>query len=288
MKRLIVNADDYGRTAGVSRGIREAHLNGIVTSTTAMMNMPGVEDALREARDSCPSLGLGVHLVLTAGAPLLPADQVPSLVGEDKRFPTVQELIPRLPSVDAAELKAEWRAQVEKFYAVVGRRPDHLDSHHHISFVSPMFLETMLDLATEYGCAVRRPLAEGLSTEEIVLPIPAPLERDMVASVSQLLTDRGIPHPDHFITAFYDEGANLGSLLRILGALKEGVTEIMCHPGYADTELLTGSPYNRQRERELKALTHQAAKAALAELRITLATFGTLRPTDKQPRAAGT
>ena len=63
-KRLIVNADDYGRTAGVVEGILRAHQRGIVTSTTAMMNMPGIEDALRRAQ-SYPELGLGVHLVFS-------------------------------------------------------------------------------------------------------------------------------------------------------------------------------------------------------------------------------
>ena len=78
MKRLIVNADDYGRTRGVSAGIREAHLHGIVTSTTAMMNFPGVQADLARACDDCPQLGLGVHLVLTAGRPLRPAENVPT------------------------------------------------------------------------------------------------------------------------------------------------------------------------------------------------------------------
>jgi predicted glycoside hydrolase/deacetylase ChbG (UPF0249 family) len=71
--RLIVNADDYGRTPGVSRGIREAHRRGIVTSTTCMMNMPAVVDDIALALEETPRLGLGVHLVLTSGRPLLPA-----------------------------------------------------------------------------------------------------------------------------------------------------------------------------------------------------------------------
>ncbi len=79
--RLIVNADDYGLTAGVSAGIREAHQSGIVTSTTAMMNLPGVVEDLRLALETCPGLGLGAHLVLTAGGPLRPATPAVIRVG---------------------------------------------------------------------------------------------------------------------------------------------------------------------------------------------------------------
>jgi predicted glycoside hydrolase/deacetylase ChbG (UPF0249 family) len=84
-KQLIVNADDYGRTAGVVEGILRAHQQGIVTSTTAMMNMPGIEAALQRAQ-SYPDLGLGIHLVFSAWRPLLPPERIPSLVDDDGAF----------------------------------------------------------------------------------------------------------------------------------------------------------------------------------------------------------
>lgn len=74
-KKLIINADDYGHTRSVSLGIRQAHLQGIVTSTTAMMNYPGADDDLRDSVKECPRLGLGLHLVLTSGCPVLPAEK---------------------------------------------------------------------------------------------------------------------------------------------------------------------------------------------------------------------
>ncbi|MEK7278341.1 MAG: ChbG/HpnK family deacetylase, partial [Chloroflexota bacterium] len=85
-KQLIVNADDYGRTPSVSGGIRHAHLRGVVTTTTAMMNMPSVENDIRLALEECPNLCLGVHLVLTAGRPVLPPERVPSLAASDGGF----------------------------------------------------------------------------------------------------------------------------------------------------------------------------------------------------------
>ncbi len=147
MKNLIVNADDYGHTPGVARGIRQAHASGIVTSTTAMMNRPGVEKELQEAARACPDLGLGVHLVLTAGSPVLPPRQIPTLVDADGRFFRQGELEARLEAVNPEEARAEWRAQIEKFCAALGHPPDHLDSHHHTSYWTPRLFAGMLELA---------------------------------------------------------------------------------------------------------------------------------------------
>src|SRR5690242_8074881 len=129
--RLIVNADDYGLSANVSRGIRQACSQGIVKSTTCMMNMPTVVDDIEIALRETPGLGLGVHLVLTAGHPLLPADQVSTLVQIDGAFLKLDQLTARQAALDAAQAKAEWRVQIEKFVAAAGRKPTHLDSHHH-------------------------------------------------------------------------------------------------------------------------------------------------------------
>jgi predicted glycoside hydrolase/deacetylase ChbG (UPF0249 family) len=84
-RRLIVNADDYGRTPGVSQGILATHEEGIVTSTTVMINQPQIATHLREAL-ACPKLGVGLHLVFTAGRPVLGAGAIPDLVRKDGQF----------------------------------------------------------------------------------------------------------------------------------------------------------------------------------------------------------
>jgi len=100
---LIVNADDYGLTSGVSQGIRRAFLEGILTSTTAMMNQPSVRIELPKALKQCFGLGLGVHLTLTAGAPLLPAEKISSLVNANGTFYTREAFIKRLAQIDPDE-----------------------------------------------------------------------------------------------------------------------------------------------------------------------------------------
>ena len=252
MKILIVNADDYGRTPNVSRGIRDAHLHGLVTSTTAMMNMPNVDADLQAAREHCPGLGLGVHLTLTAGAPVLPAAQVNTLVAPDGRFLSLSQLLSRIDEIDLTQIRAEWHAQIERFHAFAGRPPDHLDSHHHTSYLTPAIFETMLELATEYGCAIRSFLAERDLDPPNALPVP---------------------HPDKLITSFYDQDATREHLMAVLTQLSEGVSELMCHPGYSDDELMRGSSYNLQRERELQLLTDPEIKNSLETFGIELRSF---------------
>lgn len=259
MRLLIVNADDYCRTPSVSAGIRHAHLNGLVSTTTCMMNFDTALADIQLARSECPRLGLGVHLTLTAGRPVLPPAQVASLVDSRGAFLKLDRLEASFASVDPAHLRAEWRAQIERFLAS-GARLDHLDSHHHTSYYNETALGVMLDLAREYDAPVRRPRGAGQADPS-------------AAFADRLLAETGVLCPDHFITEFYDGGATLAGLLAILAAVPNGATEIMSHPGYVDDELLRGSSYNRQREREIDILTSSEARAAIANNGLQLVTF---------------
>jgi chitin disaccharide deacetylase len=259
MKQLIVNADDYGRTPAISKGIRYAHHNGLVTTTTTMMNYATAQADLKIAQTECPNLGLGVHLTLTSGSPVLPAAQIPSLVNAQGDFLKLGQLEQVYADVNPTELKAEWRAQIEKFLAT-GTTIDHFDSHHHTAYYTDVSFGTLLDLAAEYGAPIRRPRA---LTEA----------NDRLGFTERLLGQRPTRCPDHFITSFYDEGVTLPNLLHILQTLPEGLTELMSHPGYVDEEILSGSSYNSKREEELALLTNPEAKSALQSLGITLVTF---------------
>jgi predicted glycoside hydrolase/deacetylase ChbG (UPF0249 family) len=254
-KKLIVNADDYGHTAGISRGIREAHLNGIVTSPSAMMNRPHAVQALNTAVETCPRLGLGVHLCLTSGQPLLPPEKVASLVNSDGYFPREEAFISKLHTINIDEVRAEWRAQIESFIKTVGHAPDHLDSHHHSSYFSQSLFENMLELASEFKCRIRRPFGEDSEYEsgDLSRSDLKQLFETFAAESTALkpLTTQG------FFGRFYDEGVNLTNLKDILQEIVENPElesfEIACHPAYVDDELRAISSYNRQRglEREL-------------------------------------
>jgi predicted glycoside hydrolase/deacetylase ChbG (UPF0249 family) len=280
-KRLIVNADDYGRTAGVVEGILRAHQQGIVTSTTAMMNMPGIEDSLGRAQ-SYPELGLGVHLVFSAWRPLLPSERIPSLVDDDGAFLSQKVLWARLEGIQRDELRAELTAQVERFQVLTGRPPDHLDCHHFVHS-HPLFFAVYVELAAQWGLPLRTPFPseETLSQAAVTVPLieglPLSEVRDMMRQDRELVQAKGVRHPDHFVGSFYgEEAVTLENLLAILESLREGTTELMCHPGLADEQLRAESIYGWLREKELELLCHPRVWDKIDELGIKLVNFGAL------------
>ena len=115
MRRLIVNADDFGLTAGVNRAILELHASGIVTSTTLMAKGGAAEAAIEAARNT-PALGVGCHVVLVDGEPALNPDQIPTLIdAKTGRFrDSLNSFLMRLFArrIKAEEIEAEAAAQV--------------------------------------------------------------------------------------------------------------------------------------------------------------------------------
>lgn len=262
VKRLIINSDDYGRTPEISRGIRESHLNGVVTSTTCMMNIPTTADDIVDALKETPRLGLGVHLVLTMGRPLSKPEAARSVTDGNGNFFKYDPFIANLPRLDLDEVKAEWRLQVERFIRAAGRKPTHLDSHHHSSYFTAGLFRAMLELAQEYDCPIRRNTTADVAGTEDQIP--------------GLMKEFAVRQPDHFIDAFYDDGATHENLLRLLADLGDGVSELMCHPGRVDEAFARESVYNFQRERELKILTDPAVRQAVLAKDIDLISFAEL------------
>ena len=250
MRQLIVNADDFGLTGGVSRGILEAHGRGIVTSTTVMMNLPLDEALFSQVKRS--RLGIGLHVNLTLGRPIAPADELPSLVDDEGKFIRDPERQARSAKPDEAE--REIQAQYEAFVKHFGTPPTHLDSHHHVGYYSPI-REILFGLARSAGIPIR-------------------------SSDSAIRSDarqRGLRTPDHF---FGESGPEpywtRERLIETIDRLPDGVSEFMCHPGYFD-ESLAYSRYGRQREIELRGLSDPDVLDAIRSSGATLCHFGAVR-----------
>lgn len=280
-RRLIVNADDYGRAPGVCHGILEAHRAGIVTSTTVMINQPAVEHPLAAAL-ARPGLGVGLHLVFTAWKPVLPPERIPDLVDEAGNFIDQHTVWARADRIPVRQLRQELAAQVQRFAGLAGHLPDHVDCHHFVHLYPPFF-QVYADLAAEYGLPLRVPFPVetdfrvALEALPYLEEFPHDLVRGMVATNSNLVRARRLAYPDHFVGSFFGrEALTLENLFRLLEALPEGTSELMCHPGYQDPAL-AGSSYRAERELELALLTDPRLRARIDALDIELVTFGVLQ-----------
>jgi chitin disaccharide deacetylase len=279
-KKLIVNADDLGMSEGINRGILEAHVEGIVTSTTAMMTASAATAGIKLVQQQAPALGLGLHFNLTYGRPLLKAKEVPSLVRSDGSFVSATRGLSFQHHWRSHDIKAELKAQFERFTNVAGCLPDHLDSHHLIDSLSAECREAMLDLADTYNLPVRqggrslyrqfeKKLAGWGKVQKAIAPL---LFRRYPFKRHAHIFDRMPRSPDHFDFSFHDAQATTAQLHFILDALPDGVTELVCHPGYS-SGAADGYLY---RELELAALKDDGVKARIAELEIVLVTFASL------------
>jgi len=248
-RRLIVNADDFRLTAGVSLGILRAHRDGLVTSTTVLASLPPQGELDRLAARS--GLGLGLHFNLTWGRPVSPAETVPSLVDGEGQFGRDKGVLQERARPD--EVGRECEAQIEAFTRRFGRAPTHLDSHHHVHR-----LPGVMDAVVDVVLAARLPLRS-----------QDPGFRDGLRRHRIVTTDAfvGDAQAEPYWTT--------ERLLDHLATLPLGVTEFMCHPGVFD-DALAYSRYGRQREVELAALCDAEARATVKRLDIQLCHFGAL------------
>ncbi len=278
LQRLaIVNADDFGLSLGVNRGIIEAHRRGIVTTASLLANGAALDDAIRQIRTH-PDLGVGIHLCLVEGAPVLAPKSVPSLVGTDGGFlPSLRALLFRVVAgrIAGPEVEAEWRAQIELLLDR-GVAIQKADSHMHLH-VLPPFFERFLRLCREYRIeAVRLPLEPVTPTS---FTRPSGLGLGLLASAqASKISKHGLRAPDHFRGASVSGGLTTARLVRYLRTLPVGVTEIMTHPGLPGPPLPGWAASARyDRAAELATLVSPAVRAALGTSGIELTTFAALR-----------
>ncbi len=252
MRRLIVNADDFGLTAGVNRAVAELSSAGVLTSTTLMARAGATREAIGIARAK-PSLGVGCHVVLVDGAPILSARrEIPRLARPAASDPA-GELRPGLPGFLRAiylapdkqklyaQIEAETRAQIE-FLQNAGVALTHIDTHKHVHMF-PGVLRAVLRAARARGLrAVRNPFEPAWAVRAAGA---GPWLR--VAQVSALRwlapVCRGIIAEEGFVTtdgtlAVVGTGILDRTMVRrLLTNLPQGTWELVTHPGYNDADL---------------------------------------------------
>ncbi len=245
---LIVNADDCNLTPGVTRAILECHDKGILSSTTFMINLPVERSTVRELHKR-KNLGVGIHLNVTLKNPISKPASVKSLLSPDGKFRKVGEQTTELPK--AGELEREYQAQIDLFKKVFGHRPTHLDTHHQVHD-HPFFFRVLNDLAIKNKLPLRR------SKQLLAKP-----RFKLAASTDYMFGNLTV------------EGYwRKAPLETTLANLPQGVSEIMCHPGYNDADLRAISSFTVGRPEELRLFSAPAFRKQLQTHSIRLAHFG--------------
>jgi predicted glycoside hydrolase/deacetylase ChbG (UPF0249 family) len=259
--RLIVNADDFGISEAVNRGIVEAHDRGIVTSTSIMATGPKFEHALELARLR-PSLAVGVHLVLTEHRPLTGAAAA-SLIRRDGAFePHLKQLLARrlrgLVSMD--EVRRELDAQIRRV-RTAGIAINHLDGHQHVH-VLPGVAQVVAELAAAHGIAAVRYPAERVRGYMLrsVKHAPRVAEQAALNLFCAAAPLKHLRRSDEFVGFYFGGRLDEANLETVLAGLSKGGTvELMCHPGHEDARPQADWQYAWAAERD--ALTSPRIRA---------------------------
>jgi len=251
MRRLIINADDFGMTYGVNRAITETHRAGVVTSATLMANESAVDDAIIIASEN-PSLGIGCHVVLVDGVPVSEPDRVQSLIGlrngNDVRFrPGIAHLALAAVSgkVSEGEVHAEAAAQIQRLQS---RRLtlSHVDCHMH-SHILPLLARGVLRAARDYGIqAVRNPFEPSWSVAATYQSssmrswnrsAQVILLRTLQPQFLKAVQQNGMRTTDGTIGIAVTGLLHRDLLRQLVDAMPHGTWELVTHPGYNDHEL---------------------------------------------------
>jgi len=273
---LIVNADDFGLTNGVCRAIVRAHVEGIVTSTSALAIAPAFAEGAGLLGDA-PDLGVGVHLaVVGEDPPLLSAREIPTLVDRGGRLPlSWRQFLPRIAMgrIDIADVEREFTAQAEAVRtAIAPRRVTHLDTHQHLH-LWPRVAEVVCRLARQMevpAVRVTRSASRGLKGRGV---------NRLAVRLDQRARAAGLRVPDAF--AGFDEAgavapARLTGVIAALGAGQARTAEIGIHPGEHGDADLDRYEWNYRWGDELDALLSADARAAVTRAGFTLGSFADL------------
>lgn len=279
-KQLLVNADDFGLTEGITDGIIEAHQRGIVTSTSIVASGAAFQHAVRQAHSN-ESLGIGVHLTLVEELPVSDPKDIPTLVRANGKLPrNYTELLSGLVfgRIRSEHVERELRAQVMKCLKF-GLRPTHLDSHQHVHTL-PAILRIAIRLGEEFdipGIRLPRdsPRRHIASLQRSILCMLARWDARYLRGRPFCICDR--------MTGLFQSGA-LGetALMGIVRRLPEGSTELVCHPGKADRGGNGSYAHWRYHwEIELNALTSERVRDMLRAQDIQLITYKDLQRSTK-------
>lgn len=235
-KSLIVTADDFGAAPQVNEAVERAHREGILTCASLMVAAPAAADAVKRAKNM-PGLGVGLHLVLVEGKPVLPPEQIPNLVGPDGLFRTDMAkasvgmfFLPWVRRQLAHEIEAQFEA-----FASTGLKLDHVNAHKHFH-LHPTIGALAVKIGQRFGLkGMRVPLEPPHIIRQIEPNTPAggDIERFVGARLKDRLWVKRVWSPDAVFGLAWTGAMTTKRVAALIDRLPDGVSEIYCHPALA-------------------------------------------------------
>ncbi len=284
-KVLIVNADDFGLNESITDAIIETHINGIVTSTTIMVNMPGFEYAVKRSKD-ITSLGVGIHFNLTEGQPISDITKIPLLLNEYGHFKNneVQRKNLFFGSEKLKQVKIELGAQLVKLLDY-GIHPTHFDSHHHITGL-PVSFRASIEVASNYRVnkaritSINYHFAPNTLFAQKLKVLPKIIRSKPKALVhlynKSRLRQAGFQTPDDKILpsrVLLNKIDYIEHFISTLAVIKPGITEISFHPGYKDSYSNDNQHFSQLRLMDYNMATNRKVIEYISKNKIELSNF---------------
>jgi len=283
---LIITADDFGASKNINEGIEIAADKKAITAISVLTNFSESLPELKQLCESHPDIGIGVHLNIITGKPVLEAEQVPTLVNSSGRFYTIEELLPRIKNISPDDLKRELRAQIIALTRA-NITLDHLSDQDGILSLYGPFFSILVDLAKEFNVPLRTPYIASVKYPDLFpnshlnqrgrqialgFALNNPFRAfellkychvtEMERKVNRL-DELGILHPDLLIDYFWGDPTHT-NYLYIIEHLPNGISELILHVGtptrqeYYPSGLDLG--YFDNREKELAVVTDDHLK----------------------------
>ena len=281
MKQLIVNADDFGRHPLVNQAVAQAVDQGGLLSASIMAGKEYFAEAAAIAKER-PQLGIGVHLTLVDGKPVLPPQQIPSLVTADGLFfPDHGVFVKRFVQgkISREDIGRELAAQMDRVFAA-GLLPTHIDSHQHMHMLPGIF-PLALNLAAERGIKRVR-ISRGIYGNPFT---PWPGLGDLAGKFGlevlacrnkRWAQKRGFACPDNFVGQVAGGAVSEAFMLKLADKMNEGTVEVMLHPGLDNEILAREAGWQHDYEGEFKAVCKETVKERLTRQGIRLVNFAAL------------
>ena len=282
MKKLIITADDYGMSKAVNEAIDAGIEAGLITSTNVMTNMPFYKEALKLKDKN--NISVGIHWVLACGKPVLPAEEIPTLVASDGQFYPYPEFRKRLGKklISFEDIKKELVAQYNRYYELMGQ-PDYWNTHQntHVDFgIYRLFVDTAVELGINKMRSHQRiyvPGSENANKYSLKWRILEPIKSRMLNVWQNNAHKKGISSPDGLICCLNrNDVNNLEYLFKNIRWKKKSVGEYVIHPATENDSPYFGRIVD-QRIREYEMFSSEKTKKFIDDSGVELVSFEGLK-----------